>query len=176
MKLHISILICLISITALYSCKKAEQDLENKNSPFNTMPMQVGIVVSDFDKSLDFYTNVLGMTELYRFNATPELATKVGLTDNKGFDAVVLKLNDEPGAAQYKLVKIHETKREPLPHSFVPGLRYITIHVKNMDQLVERIKKANVPMLTEEPIILPDGMRILNFLDPDGALVEIYGQ
>ena len=167
--------IYLIIIFLILSCTRTEQAIEN-NSPFKTMPIQVGIVVSDLDESLDFYTNAVGMTELYRFSATPELATKVGLTDNKGFDAVVLKLNDVPGAAEYKIVKIHDTEREPLPHSFMPGLRYITIHVKDFDQGVIRLKKANVEMLTDEPIVLPDGMRILNFLDPDGALVEIYGE
>ena len=164
-----------IMIFLIFSCSRANQRIEN-NGLFKAMPMQVGIVVSDLEESLNFYTNVIGMTEVRRFSFTAELAAKVGLTDNKSLDAVVLKLNDVPGAAEYKLVKIEGLKREPLLDSFIPGLRYITIHVKNFDQHVERLKNANIKTLTDGPIILPSGMQILSFLDPDGALIEILGE
>ena len=85
-----------------------------KNSGVNdAKPMDVGVVVSDLEKSLDFYTNVIGMTKVSTYHFSGENAKMAGLTDGKALDIINLRLNDEPGSPGYKLTKIQRCKKQP---------------------------------------------------------------
>jgi hypothetical protein len=45
--------------------------------------IDVGLVVSDLDKSAAFYTNVIGLHEVPGFAVPAELGRKIGLTDSR---------------------------------------------------------------------------------------------
>ena len=149
--------------------------LQNKSiSDFNPKPMDIGIVVSDQEKSLDFYTNVIGMTKVSTYHFSGENAKSAGLTDGKALDIIGLKLNDEPSAPFYKLTKIQGVKSAPLTNSFNPGLRYISIFVKDLEPYLKRIREHNIPVLNKVlPIVAPEGYKAIVLQDPDGALVEL---
>lgn len=96
---------------AIFSFCIAFLGFHNKSvSDFDPKPMDIGLVVSDLEKSLDFYTNVIGMTKVSTYHFSGENAKLAGLTDGKALDIINLKLNDEPGAPGYKLTKIHDVK------------------------------------------------------------------
>ncbi len=148
---------------------------QNKSlSDFDPKPMDIGVVVSDLEKSLDFYTNVVGMTKVSTYHFSGENAKTAGLTDGKALDIINLKLNDEPGAPGYKLTKIQDVKSAPLTNSFNPGLRYISIFVKDLEPYLKRIKERNIPLLSKiNPMVAPEGYKGIVLQDPDGALLEL---
>ena len=136
--------------------------------------MQVGVVVSDLEKSLDFYTNVIGMTKVSTWHGDAELITEAGLTDGKAVDVINLKLNGEPGNPEYKITKIQDVKSEPLSKPFRPGLRYLSIVVKDLDPYLKRIKERNIKLLSKtNPLTGPGGFKVIVLQDPDGALLEL---
>ena len=143
-------------------------------SDFDPKPMDIGVVVSDLQKSLDFYTNIIGMTKIGTYHFSGENAKTAGLSDGKALDIINLKLNDEPGAPGYKLTKIQDVKSEPLTNSFNPGLRYISIFVKDLEPYLKRIKERNIPLLSKvNPMVAPEGYKGIVLQDPDGALLEL---
>ena len=136
--------------------------------------MQVGVVVSDLEKSLDFYTNVIGMTKVSTYHGNAEVITEAGLTNGKALDIINLKLNNEPGNPEYKITKIQDVKSKPLSNSFQPGLRYISIFVKDLDPYLKRIKERNIKLLSKtNPLTAPEGYKVIVLQDPDGALLEL---
>ncbi|QJW90178.1 VOC family protein [Spirosoma taeanense] len=136
--------------------------------------MNTGVVVSDLEKSLDFYTNVLGMTKVSTFRADAELAESAGLTKGKAIDVVNLKINDLPNAPMYKLAKIEGVKTAALSNSFNPGLRYITIVVNDLTPYLKRFKESDIHVWSKKsPVTAPQGFKVIVVQDPDGAVVEL---
>lgn len=144
---------------------------------FAKSAISVGVVVENLDKSLEFYKDVVGMQEVREFSVDSEKATKMGLSDGERFDVKVLKLENTEQAAEWKLMSFnnrtsHKTKK------YIPdenGIRYITIFVKSMSPLLERIKKHNVKTLGETPVMLDETRQFVLIQDPDGNFVEFIG-
>lgn len=62
----------------------------------------------------------------------------------------------------------------PLANSFQPGLRYLTIFVKDLDPYLQRIKERNIKLLSKiNPLTAPEGYKVIVVQDPDGALLEL---
>ena len=149
---------------------------QKKDNDFDSRPMDVGIVVSDMQKSLNFYTQVIGMSEISTWHVTPEISKSAGFTDGKAVDIINLQLNDEPGAPQYKLAKIQGVESEGLSHSFRPGLRYLTIRVDDVEPYLKRIKEHNIKLWGDSPLDFQEyDYSVLILQDPDGAMLEIAG-
>jgi catechol 2,3-dioxygenase-like lactoylglutathione lyase family enzyme len=142
---------------------------------FTDHPMDVGVVVSDLEKSLDFYTNVIGMTRVSTFHVAPEMAGGSGLTEYKGIDIINLKLNDEAGSPIYKLARIQDVVNEPISNSFQPGFRYISLLVTDINPYLNRIKEHHIELWNKKPRELSRGIWVLVVRDPDGAMIEIIG-
>jgi catechol 2,3-dioxygenase-like lactoylglutathione lyase family enzyme len=138
--------------------------------------MQTGIVVSDLEKSYEFYTKVVGLTKVGTFHVEPGLATEVGLSNNKAIDIIDFKLTGEPGNPEYKITKVQGLEAaKPEGNSFVPGDRYISIFVNDLKPYYERLKKYNVPLWNAKHINISDSWGVLIFSDPDGGMIEIQG-
>lgn len=73
----------LLSLTVLTAGTVAAQDTPETNGVFSKTTFDLGIVVSDLDRSAKFYTDVVGMTEVKGFTAPATAATAFGLTDNQ---------------------------------------------------------------------------------------------
>ncbi len=136
--------------------------------------IQIGVVVSDLEKSLDFYTNVIGMTKVGTYHGSAELATEAGLTDGKAIDIINLKLNNEPGSPRFKLAKIQDVKSKPLSKTFQPGHRYISIIVKDLDPYLKRFKERNIELMSKTNPLVAPGFKAIVLKDPDGALLELF--
>ncbi len=63
-------------------------------SEFSKSAISIGLVVEDLQKSIDFYTNVIGMTKTGEFSVSKEKCQALGLTDSYQLDVSVLKLED----------------------------------------------------------------------------------
>ena len=149
----------------------------NAQSEFSKGAISVGVVVEDLDESIDFYTNVVGMVQLREFQVDGEKAKQMGLSNGESFDVKVLKLENSEEAAEWKLMSFNK-KTSAKNRSFIPdenGIRYVTIFIKSMKPLLERIKKHNVPTLGETPTMLDESRQFVLIQDPDGNFVEFIG-
>lgn len=139
--------------------------------------ISIGVVVEDLNKSLDFYLNVIGMVKTGEFSVDADKATELGLSNGNRFDVKVLKLENSENAPEWKLMSFGKKANHP-KQNYVPdntGIQYITIFVKSMKPLLERIKKHDVKMLGKTPSMLDETRQFVLVQDPDGNFIELIG-
>ena len=151
-------------------------------SEFSSKTIDLGVVVSDVAKSVKFYKEAIGCTELSGFNVDGPYTAEVGLTDgSEGLDIHVLALGDAAGATKLKLMQFKTTPKAD-DNKFISsqlGYRYLTIFVNDTNAALARLKKAGVSPLAKSPQTLPKGLPQDVYLtlvkDPDGNIVELVG-
>ena len=140
--------------------------------------VSVGVVVEDLNKSLDFYLNVIGMVKTGEFAVDATKAKELGLSNGNSFDVKVLKLENSENAPEWKLMSFGKKATHP-KQNYVPddnGIQYVTIFVKSMKPLLERIKQHGVKTLgTTTPAMLSETQQFVLVQDPDGNFIEIIG-
>lgn len=148
-----------------------------QTSEFSSSSISVGNVVENLDKSIDFYTNVIGMTKTGEFSVPQESASELGLTDKYTLDVVILKLEDSPQASEWKLMSLGTKANHPKQKfmSDDTGMQYITLFVNHLNPFIERMKKHNVKILSDAPSSLGEGRFFILVQDPDGTFIEIIG-
>ncbi len=159
-------------IAALLMCA-ASYSQSNFSSPL----IGSGVVVSDLERSLDFYVNGIGMVEVYNFEITEDFSKRSGLSNGIPAYVTVLKLEDSPEANEWKLMSFG--KKEPcLTSGFIQddtGVQYITINVKALQPVIERLKQINVSFLGTTPTPLNENLNFVLVQDPDGIFIELIG-
>jgi catechol 2,3-dioxygenase-like lactoylglutathione lyase family enzyme len=138
----------------------------------------VGVVVSDLERSVNFYTNVLGMVQDGGFEVEASIAKRLGLTDNLTLDVITLKTNKSPGASQWKLMSFTDTPSNTQGNYINErlGMRYITLYVNDLTPVIESVKTAGVPLLGETPQYIGEDTRFILIQDPDGIFIEVIGK
>jgi lactoylglutathione lyase len=151
-------------------------------SEFSSTTIDLGVVTSDVAKSVKFYTEAIGFTELKGFSVDAEYAKEVGLTDSHRLDIRVLALGDDPKATKLKLMSLpgvtSKRKDQQYIHSTL-GYSYITIYVADTTAALERLKKAGVKPVAKSPLPVPkdiaEGIFLTIVRDPDGNFIELIG-
>ena len=156
--------------------------LTHAEEAFSSKTIDIGMVVSDIDKSVKFYTEAIGMKEASGFAVPGKYAAKVGLTDGQKLEVRVLTLGDGPNATKLKLMQFPEVESKKLRNRFIHttlGVSYITLHVTDTAAAVERLKKQKIKTLKQSPQPLPEPLPSSIYLtivrDPDGNFVELVG-
>ena len=146
-------------------------------SDFDRGIIEFGVVVEDFEKSYDFYVNVLGMTETGGFDVDGEFGKRSGLTDGTAFKVAILKLKDSDQATQWKIMSFNKKSSHPYPKYIHDdtGVQYVTIFVKSMKPFLERINKNKVKLLGDTPTQLNESTQFVLIQDPDGTFIELIG-
>ncbi|MFY0688775.1 MAG: VOC family protein [Cyclobacteriaceae bacterium] len=146
-------------------------------SEFESNSIQIGVVVENLEKSLDFYKNVIGMKETGGFTVESDFAQTTGLTGGEELEVTVLKLADSPQAAEWKLMSFGRKATHPKQAYITDdtGMQYITIFVNSMAPFLKRIKKAGVKVLSKPNTQIPDGRLFVLIQDPDGNFIELIG-
>ncbi len=170
MKKSISV-ICVL-LLAVCAGVGSEKDFSNK-------VINIGMIVSDLEKSVSFYKDVIGMVQVDRksFDVDADFGKRSGLTDSLPIHVEVLKLGSGEGATEFKLMTFGERSKKQeneYIHSHT-GIQYITIFVTELEPIIERIKKHNVKLLGETPIKLSENTSFVLVKDPDGTFVELIG-
>ena len=141
----------------------------------------INIVVSDLERSVRFYTELLGFKESKRAHLEGEwIESIVGL---KGVVADVVFILAPSGEPRIELICYKTPKGESIPqNSFANtvGIRHIALRVDDIHAAAEELRNGGVKMLGE-PVIVPEevvthdaGHKMLcYFHDPDGVLLEI---
>lgn len=128
--------------------------------------IDVGIVVADADKALAFYRDLLGF-ELQNTVQMGDFITQYRLSCG----ASVVKLN-VPSKAPPPMPP--RTGPPLLGLTELGGIRYWTISVTNLDDVVEQVRAAGhaIALETVTSTVVP-GLRIAIVEDPERNLVEL---
>lgn len=118
-----------------------------------------GIVISDSDRSLSFYRDLLGLEHV----ADTPMPIGSGGTMHRLL----------AGESMVKLVSLADTPPAAAPGGIGGGLgfRYMTFQVSNLDEIAAACAAASVPVAIPVSEIRP-GVRISIVEDPDGNWVE----
>jgi catechol 2,3-dioxygenase-like lactoylglutathione lyase family enzyme len=128
----------------------------------------VGTTVSNLDRAVDFYRDVLGLDVLSEFESTGEsFATGVGVPNATGKFAHL-----DAGGARVELIE-YEPAGEPCTAESVNqrGAKHLGFEVDDVDAFY-----ADLPDDVEtlsEPQTTPTGAQILFIRDPEDNLIEI---
>ncbi len=174
----------LLSIALLMGVAGSQIPLAAGAEPvaFPRATIDLGVVVSDLEKSIRFYTEGIGFRELKGFDVSAEIARAAGLTDSKPLSVRVLVLGEGPDATKLKLMQVAGTTPKGADNDFIhshTGFRYLTIFVAKTDATLARLFKLGVKPIAQSPVVLPEslapGMRLTCVRDPDGNLIELIG-
>lgn len=146
-------------------------------SNFSSKLIGVGVVVSDIDRSLAFYVNGIGMVKTGSFTINDEFGKRSGLTDGVAVAVTVLKLENSPEANEWKLMSFGKKATHPAQKNIQDdtGMQYITIQVKSLKPIIERLKQQKVVFLGTTPTPLNKDVHFVLVQDPDGTFVELIG-
>ena len=146
-------------------------------SNFSSKLIGLGVVVSDLDRSLDFYVNGIGMVKAYSFTINDDFSKRSGLSNGVPASVTVLKLENSPEANEWKLMSFGKKAAHP-KQNFIQddtGVQYITINVKALKPIIERLKERNVKLLGSTPTALNQKSHFVLVQDPDGTFIELIG-
>ncbi len=146
-------------------------------SNFSSKMIGVGVVVADLDRSIDFYVNGIGMVKTGSFTINQEFGKRSGLTNGVAASVTVLKLENSPEANEWKLMSFGKKATHPR-QKFIhddTGMQYITIQVKSLKPIIERLKQQKVALLGNTPTPLSKDAHFVLVQDPDGNFVELIG-
>lgn len=166
-----------IVLTLCITFASHAQTTQPTQSNFTSKLIGMGVVVSDLEKSLDFYTNVIGMVKAYSFTINEDFSKRSGLSNGVPATVTVLKLENSAEANEWKLMSFGKQATHP-KQNFIQddtGVQYITINVKALKPIIERLKQRNVPFLGSSPTQLNRNSQLLFVQDPDGTFIEIIG-
>ncbi len=126
---------------------------------FTSKAIDIGIVTSNKESILNFYENILGFTNEVQI-PFPGLGTVNKISYGIGY-IKVLVLDDKP------------SNTSPIgDFSTSNGIRYITINLSNLDELITICSKNNVVIINSGMTIRP-GVTVALIQDPDGNLIEL---
>ncbi|TLU99577.1 VOC family protein [Dyadobacter luticola] len=151
--------------------------LVHAQSNFTSKSIGVGVVVADMQRSLDFYIKGIGMIKTGNFTINAEFGKRGGLTGGEAVDVNILKLENSPEGTDWKLMSFGNKVDHPKP-KFIQddtGLQYITIQVKSLKPIIDRLKEQNVTFLGNTPTPLTKDSHFVLVQDPDGTFVELIG-
>lgn len=143
-------------------------------SNFLKPTISIGVLVENLDKSLDFYTKVVGMVKVREFVVDAAKAKRMGLSDTDKFDIKVLKLEDSEYATELKLMsfqkRTNHSKQKFLTDA--NGIRYLTIFVHALQPVLDKIKNNGIKTLGQSPTMLDEKRQFVLIQDPDGNFIE----
>lgn len=149
---------------------------------FSSTTIDFGLVCSDVDKSVAWYRDVVGMKEAGGFDIPAGFAGDTGLSKELPFHVYAFVLGEGANATKLKLMQFKTAPGARVDQSFIHstiGIRYITIHVTDLNAAVARAAQHGARPIAKGPVGLPEGfpqgVGLANFRDPDGNLVELVG-
>ena len=127
--------------------------------------IDIAVICSDFDESLHFYRDLLGLEVALDIQIPASTATGAKLAPGP-FRQVRLRA----GQTLIKLVAV-ESPPAARPSTFQAGVRLLTFIVEDVPTTVSRLTEKGVQFLSE-PVLAPDAKYVVCAQAPDGILIE----
>ena len=146
-------------------------------------PRHGGITVSDLDRSLEFYSGLLGLELLWRrLYEEREITRIVGVPEASGIEVAMLGLPNSsvPGSeVNVELLQYHgcdsPSGASPPSHH---GTGHFCVYVTGIDALYEELRANGVEFRSNGPVEMSAGVnaggKSLYALDPDGYVFEFH--
>jgi glyoxylase I family protein len=122
----------------------------------------VGVTVSDLDKSLNFYCDLIGMKFILR-RTSPNGGSQVAFVECAGAQ---LELIQPDGEIATPARRVPDTEA---------GVRHLTFNFDDMDATFDRLVAAGVPVVSKPRDAYNRDIlaRVAFVLDPDGVVIEL---
>ncbi len=131
-----------------------------------------GIVVSDLERGLYFYGDLLGLKVVKRMDETGDYIEKIsGL---KNIKVTTVKMTTREGSL-VELLYYHSHPREVASRKNICeiGISHVAFTVENLEAEYQRLSKAGI-QFNSSPQVSPDGYAKVTFCrDPEGNLIEL---
>jgi catechol 2,3-dioxygenase-like lactoylglutathione lyase family enzyme len=146
--------------------------------PLVTRVESVGMTVSDLERSVDFYTRVLGFEKASAVEVAGEAFERLQGVFPARVRVAWLRLGDET----LELTEYLTPRGRPIPpdaRSQDASFQHVAIIVSDMGRAYARLREHRVAHVSPEPQRLPDwnpnagGIVAFYFKDPDGHVLEI---
>jgi lactoylglutathione lyase len=125
----------------------------------------IGIIVNDMQKSVEFYTDVLGFSVSRKIDMK-EAGLSAVFVERDGSKIELMKYRGKNVPKRSKGIEIE------MGESSIPINDHITFSVDDIEATVADIKDKGVAF-NLEPIQLEGGMKLAFFKDPGGVLIEL---
>ena len=119
-----------------------------------------GIRVKDLEKSIEFYTNVLGMKVTGRTKIEATKGETVGLVSEDG--GHLLELNYYPKGTRFQTT-----------YAVGDGLDHLAFQVDNLNAALAEAEKAGYPVVLD---MKTRTSRWTYIKDPNGIYIELFGK
>jgi catechol 2,3-dioxygenase-like lactoylglutathione lyase family enzyme len=138
----------------------------------------VGMIVSEMERSLDFYTSVLACQKVSDITVSGDESDRLYGLDNVRLRLVKLKLGDEI----VELIEFLSPKGRPMPtdsQSQDRWFQHIAFVVRDMEQAYQHLRQHWVTQTSPNPQTLPEwnpvagGIESFYFKDIDGHNLEL---
>ena len=131
-----------------------------------------GIVVSDMDKSLHFYRDLLGLEVWADFRDDSEYVQSV--TEEPGANIWMIKLKAPDGASVELLQYLSDPAQVPPPtRSCSVGCNHVAFAVDDIHAMHGKLRSEGIRFHTP-PALSPDGGAKATYCrDPEGVIVEL---
>lgn len=132
-----------------------------------------GIVVSNMEKSLHFYRDLLGLKESRVMNESGEFIDSILGLENVQVTTVKLSGDDGPTLVELLEFKSHQDEDPARRTLYSIGPTHAAFTVDNLDEVYCRLSEAGI-RFTTPPQLSPDGYAKVTFCqDPDGTRIEL---
>ena len=127
--------------------------------------VDIAVICSNFEESLHFYRDLLGLEVVLDLTIPVETAKGAGLAP-RGFRQVRLRA----GETLIKLVEIEDAP-QARTLDFQAGIRWLTFIVEDVPATVTALTRQGVQFVSE-PVAAPDARFVVCAEGPDGVLIE----
>jgi glyoxylase I family protein len=136
--------------------------------------LHVGISVRNLDKSVQFYTEVLGMEEGIRVSHKGETISRVVAVEDAEVDVCYVT----KGKHRLELIEYKNKDQAKLNHTYKPqddpGLVHIAFIVDDVDGTYRKIKDMGYEFNSPPMVTRESGPKIAFFRGPDNVIIELY--
>ena len=135
---------------------------------------RINLCVSDLDRSLTVYRDILGFTVDYQKDSKEDSYSYPVFTFPKEAKLRFATLNSETQERTFALTEVKGIDLPPMP---VPRMVAAVINCPAFDEVIEKVRAAGLTVVDPQVLPAPDGTpkgREGAFIDPDGHLIVLY--
>jgi len=138
-----------------------------------TAAIETGICVTDLERMLSFYTDVLSCEEVRRAPIPAELSAQLTLAPD-GYLCVWLQT---PFGERIKLMsapQAPEVLARPEYLTSRSGIAYLTFYCSDLTEVLQAAEARGATLISDRALIAPEApLRLCFFTDPEGNVIEL---